>query len=277
MSTVSDAMNRLSLNTHPHPFTNTLVEESRIAQQLGDIFPQPLTELVAAYARKPQYVVFLDVEHCLGPVNTTPEIQNTVSRLFSKSANSGYHSGPSRLQCKLQWRIAHAHCFYPEAISAFQAFIAEAQKVADVAIVIIGPFAADGTAEELRNDMFAMHPFSALIIGKTANQYRPDLANESALYSDFRKEYDAASENNPHFVSPECFGIKHWLKQNEHLKIDNFVIIKFRPALATEQCFSERICKPTGSFSKRDGDLALRILNLPHRFNDQTELRKSTT
>ncbi len=230
---------------------------AKIESELSLLFPPELNAITAQYARKLRCVVFLPIDRCLIGDRTkrgiADKIESAAAQIFTKELDVNQDF------TELEWSIAATHCFSTTAVAHFEAFIEKARLIAEVAIVIMGEFASGGTKEELRNQIFQQHSFSRYVIDKTPDQ--ADQSKEPELYEAFQKEASASAKAR----TRSLMGIELWLKQNAHLKVDEFVIITPRwydSKQSIANSFPLNVVQlGENLFAERDGERALQIMH----------------
>ncbi len=172
----------------------------------------------AQEAQKPLSVIFLDIDGVLigardlDPLSTW--IRQKLVELF------GLKEEPYRGYTELQWRIAASHFLDECAVKNLEKLIQRVNDVSSVAIVLSSAWRLDGTADEIKNQMFRGASFAPFIIDKTPDEDWWRRRNgEEELSPDALKKYGFA-------LRTRGSEINYWLLENrEKWNIQNFVIL----------------------------------------------------
>lgn len=128
-------------------------------------------------------IIFLDMDGVMikdrSSSPTQDNIRALLKDLFSRDGRDRY--------TELEWRTAAAYHLDVDPLVNLNLLINKIKKTRAVQIVLSSDWRNDGTLEEIREKMFAMHSFSPLIIGKTPPENSDKGAPEIISGYDFEK------------------------------------------------------------------------------------------
>jgi hypothetical protein len=162
-------------------------------------------------------VIFLDMDGVLIDRNRLNELaRQTLHQLYGepqRNSNGGLKGNSGYTE--LEWRTAYNHHLDQDALQNFRSLLSKIKERAPVYIVLSSSWREDGSLSQIRDQMFGMHDFGQMIIGKTPHD---DLHKDRKYYREYAKEkynmklIDRGSE------------IDFWLKEYA-TKDTNFVVL----------------------------------------------------
>ncbi len=198
--------------------------------------------------QEPVSIIFLDVDGVLfseiSP-STKAKIIKKINELFEKKGG-GF--------TKMEWGIAQSHFFSKAAVGNLMKLIERVSKVSRVVIVISSSWKLAGTVEELRDRIFAIAPFSKLIIDKIpANDEQRKEKGETPLSPIAKQKYGFILEARGEQID-------FWLRENyDKVPIKSFVILDDQDDGISER-YPHNFVSIKQLLSEADVDKAYKIL-----------------
>ena len=163
--------------------------------------------------QRPLSIIFLDIDGALMDWRFLDQTRARIGQKAFELFGGGYYTD-------LQWKTAGSYCFSESAVENLEKLIKQVNEKGKAAIVLTSTWRLDCTVDEIKNHMFAIRPFSKMIIDKL-----PD--------DDGRRKKRGEEELSPiallkYNLPLDTRGsqIDYWHREH-HLKwnIKNFVII----------------------------------------------------
>jgi hypothetical protein len=211
----------------------------------------------------PTATIFLDIDGVLMWDINNPKVNDKIREKLPQLFEPNMKEDACHRYTNFQRLTAASHFFSEGAVANLHKLIDKVSKVAKVNIVIHSAWREKVSAKDVREQMFAVHAFSKLIVDKTPD---PDFARKEDFDKKGVDKLSAACKQKYGFELSSRKGVEidYWLRENaEKLNIKSFVIFDDYKGDEMPDRFPHNFVHVKKMLSEENIDKAYEILTKP--------------